>query len=144
MEDCRWKGRKLKKATHIKKNSEKCARCDRNTPHILNCHMRGASELRQVVIAAPLSWNLMFFFVRSVMIMAKTSAPHQFDVEIFLRLGESVISKHTYLCPFYVTLECCNSGLNFQPIVASIFLSPYVICYMDFSIPFLVMTLLCF
>ena len=58
----------------------------RNTSHILNFYLCGASELRQVIKVA------FFFHISSIRIMALTGVHCVFTVETFFKTGESVIA----------------------------------------------------
>ena len=77
--------------------------------HILNCHVSGACELRQVVMVAP-SFFFLFFFLKieSVKIMAWTGAHSEIAVETFLKTGELLHRK------LYVLFSCCVRMMLFR------------------------------
>ena len=85
--------------------------CSRNISHILNCHLCGASRLRQVAMVAPFHLCLCFFFC--FFFPSPLPDMHHvcswsiffFFISFFYKPDESIITSESFSCYVKINLQ---------------------------------------
>ena len=91
----------------------------------LNCHLYGASELRQVVMVAPSS----IFFIRSDTMSVWNGAHRSFALETFLRL----VNLYLHHRDFFVLISCYVGMMLFWIEFSSHNSMDFLNCIVDFD-----------